>query len=533
MLPVPDGIYLRVFFSSQALPRILVPFIHDRGSRYGTNTTPPGEPEPKGKKLVVEFSSPNIGEEFGGKHLRSTIVGSYIANAYERAGWNVTRLNYLGDWGKQIGLLAAGWTRFGSEELFAEDPLRHLLDVYNQIGELFRPEMEASRKARDEGKDTAEIESRDLYAERDAFFKKMEDGNPEALALWKKFRDVSIEQYKKLYASLNVTFDDYLGESQVSPEIVAEVEQLLKDKGVYEESEGSWLVDFRKHGHKALGIGIMRFRTGSTTYLLRDIASLIERDRKYSFDKMIYVVTADQDTHFNRIFTALSFMGLEDLASRVQHVGFAKVLGLAGPAATPTGGRGLLLSDIIDQAHSAVREAIKAQDPDAYEMMQQTNPHATDQMGIFSMLVQELSIRRTTNSHFDLQKMVGMDINSGARLQGWYSKLCSKLATSATSSSSTDLATLDYSSIEPDEYVDLLRVLAQFPEVTQESFRNLESSVLLLYLFRIVDQLSYILPDEEDELNVQLTPAQLVLLECVRHVLDNGMSLIGLRPISF
>ncbi len=292
------------------------------------------------------------------------------------------------------------------------------------------------------------------------------------------------------------------------------------------------MVDFKKLGHKGLGMGIMRGRTGSTTYLLRDIASLIERDRKYSFDKMIYVVTADQDVHFHRIFTALELMGLNDLSARVQHVGFAKVLGLGGFGGTPTGGRGLLLGDIIDQCHAVMREAVRAEDPEAFEVMQQANPHATDEMGIFSLLVQELSVKRTTNSHFDLQKMVGLEVNSGMRLQGWYSKLCAKLATSATSSSSADLSSLDYTSIEQDEYSDLLRVLAQFPEVTLGAFKNLESSAILGYLFRIVDQLSYILPDEEDELDIQLTPSQLVLFECVRHVLDNGMGLLGIRPFT-
>ncbi len=508
----------------------MVPYIHDRGPQYGTKYSV-HEPDPTGKKLVVEFSSPNIGTEFNGAHLRSTLLGSYISSSYERLGWNVTRINYLGDWGKQIGLLAAGWARFGSEELFAEDPLRHLLDVYDKIDELFKPELEASRRARDEGKDTAEIESRDLYAERDAFFKRMEDGDDEALTLWRKFRDVSIEHYKKLYAALDVTFDEYSGESLVSPAVIAEVEEILKEKGVYEENDGSWMVDYKKHGHKGLGTAIMRGRTGSTTYLLRDIASLIERDRKYSFDKMIYVVNGEQDSHFQRIFSALELMGLADLKSKVHHVPFGKVIGLSRAPGTPTGGRGLLLGDIIDQCHTAMRNAVKEQDPDSFELMQQSDPTATDKMGIFALLVQELSVKRMTSSHFDLEKMVSLEVNSGARLQYWYSKLCSKLTNSSSSSSGTDIGSLDYASIEQDEYTDLLRILAQFPHIVPMAFRTDESSVILNYLFRLMDQLSYIIPDEEDELDMQSAPAQLALFECVRHVFDNGMSLLGIRPL--
>ena len=125
---------------------------------------------------MVEFSSPNIGKEFDGAHLRSTIIGAYIASLYESMGWDVVRMNFLGDWGKHIGLLAVGWSRFGSEELFEADPLRHLLDVYTKIDELFKPERDAAKKLRVEGQDNSVIETQGIFAEKDAFFKKMVSG---------------------------------------------------------------------------------------------------------------------------------------------------------------------------------------------------------------------------------------------------------------------------------------------------------------------------------------------------------------------
>lgn len=133
--------------------------------------------------------------------MRSTIIGAFISNLYEAMGRDVVKVNYLGDWGKQFGLLAVGWKRYGSEELFEKDPLGHLLDVYARINKDFVPEQKASRAARDHGLDTEQIESRGLYAERNEFFKKMEDGDTEALALWRQFRDVSIERYIKAYES--------------------------------------------------------------------------------------------------------------------------------------------------------------------------------------------------------------------------------------------------------------------------------------------------------------------------------------------
>jgi arginyl-tRNA synthetase len=159
-------------------------------------------------KVVVEFSSPNIGKEFDGNHLRSTIIGTYIASLYDSMGWDVVRMNFLGDWGKHIGLLAVGWSKFGSEELFEKEPLRHLVDVYNKIEEIFKPEQEAAKKLRDEGHDKSAIETRGIWAEKDEFFKRMEDGDSDALALWKRFREVCIAKYTDLCARLNISFDD-------------------------------------------------------------------------------------------------------------------------------------------------------------------------------------------------------------------------------------------------------------------------------------------------------------------------------------
>jgi arginyl-tRNA synthetase len=181
----------------------------------GGSNTPPAR-----KKVIVEFSSPNIAKEFHAGHLRSTIIGAFISNLYSSMGWDVVKMNYLGDWGKQFGLLAVGWEKFGSEELFEQNPLGHLLDVYARINKLFKPEQEARKQAQDEGKDTSEIESTGLFAQRNAYFKRMEDGEPEAIQLWKRFRDVSIERYISTYARLNIAFDEYSGESQVKQQTV-------------------------------------------------------------------------------------------------------------------------------------------------------------------------------------------------------------------------------------------------------------------------------------------------------------------------
>jgi arginyl-tRNA synthetase len=511
-------------FMSKTLPRLLLPYINDRKDSYGKDPSfglrNPSSPGLGRKKLVVEFSSPNIASEFHGKHLRSTILGAYIANLYENMGWDVVKINYLGDWGKQIGLLGAGWEKFGSEEQFQADPVGHMLDVYNQIDQLFQPELAASRAARDSKGDTAAIETKGLFAERNAFFKRMEDGDEEALALWKRFRYVSIEHYIKLYARLNVSFDEYSGESQVSPETMAEVEDMLKSKGISEESDGSWIVDLRKHTGRP-GRVIIRYKNGSSTYHLRELAAVLDRSRKYSFDKMIYVVADDHDMHFPRIIKILELVGMSDLAHKLHHVHFNKCSQMSEKL-----GHGHMLGEILDQCQSAMHESLKA-NPEKAALLGDSDESAAA-IGISALLAQELLARRANDHSFDIGKMTSFGRGTGPELQYWYVRLCSILK--AASSDLSALSDEDFTSIEEEKYTELLRILAQYPDITSFAYRTLEPPTIMLYLVNVADQLSICLETEEGQKEPSPTPAEAALFETVRQVLENGMKLLGIMP---
>jgi arginyl-tRNA synthetase len=526
--PFDDGINLRVLFSPTTLARLLLTYIVDRGPLYGKDLSNglkgPESADDDRNRVVVEFSSPNIGKEFDGAHLRSTIVGAYIASLHESMGWDVVRMNFLGDWGKHIGLLAVGWSRFGSEELFEADPLRHLLDVYTKIDKLFKLEQDAAKKIRAEGEDNSVIENQGIWAEKDAFFKKMEDGDPDALALWKRFRDVCIANYSDLYARLNISFDDYSGESEVTQETIAEVESILKEKEVAEVSDEAWIIDFTKHGSKGLGTAITRYRNGTTSYLLRDIAAVLDRSRKYSFDKMIYVVSARQDSHFQQLFRALELMGHADLANRLQHVSIGKV-----KDSLPKSGSGNLLGDILDQCKAAIDELFKA-DPDSVQGLQDGDSEASDTLVATALMVQDLSVRRISNFTLDIDKMASADGGTGLGLQQWVARLSSKL--NGVTINREELETTDYSMFEEDDYADVLRLLVQFPDIVKSSFKPLESSTILAYLFHLTDLLPAVWDEEEDEGESSKQDfALLAFYECVRQVLDNGMRMVGLVPI--
>ncbi|KAK2768236.1 hypothetical protein FQN54_000088 [Arachnomyces sp. PD_36] len=527
--PVANGIFVPIYFAGNALSHLVMPYIFDRKRSYGTQLIPglkdPESPAAGKKKVIVEFSSPNIAKEFHAGHLRSTIIGSYISNLHESMGWEVIKINYLGDWGKQFGLLAVGWERFGSEELFASNPLRHLLDVYARISALFKPEQEASQQAREKGQDTSGIESRGLFAERNAFFKRMEDGEPEALALWRRFRDVSVERYISTYSRLNIAFDEYSGESTVRTETLQKVERILKEKGLYEENQGSWIIDFRKHGAPKLDIAVVRNRMGTTTYLLRDIAAVLERVDKHGFDKMIYVVAAEQDLYFQRLFKTIELMGYTGISASLSHVNFGKVQGMSSRLGTVK-----LLSDILNECGSAMHEVMRTNEK---KYSQVENPDAVaDTLGITAVMVQDMSGKRINNYPFDMTRMTSFEGDTGPYLQYSHARLCSIMRKAQISPE--DIARADFSLLKEPHAIDILRLMAQYPDVTNRAFEVLEPATILTYLFRLTHQVS----SSYDVLKVigaaegpEVALARAALYEAARQVIGNGMRLLGFTPV--
>ncbi|KAK7894423.1 hypothetical protein LTR67_006184 [Exophiala xenobiotica] len=528
--PVEDGIHLRFLLAPITLARVLIPYILDRGDSYGKITLESHVDVPSvdrpGNKIVVEFSSPNLGREFDGNHLRSTIIGAYIASLYEAMDWDVCRMNFLGDWGRHIGLLAVGWRRFGSEELFETDPLQHLLDVFSQISKLLKDEQEEAKRLRAEGQGDADEATNTISAEKDAFFRSMENGDQDAVDLWRKFRQACVRSYTDLYARLNIVFDDYSGESTVSHETVARVEAILKEKDAYRESDGASVIDFEKHGYKGQKTAIARFSDGTTTYLLRDIAAVLERSDTHSFDRMIYVVSSKQDSHFHQVFTALEMMGCSELVAKLQHVSFGKFQGLS----PSEGSKGLLLRDILDQCQSTMDDFLESSPDDFAEVRgDEGTGGLASPLAAIGLMTQELSIRRGATFNYDTHKMADLDIYSGLSLHYWFTQVDARLQGAAIDRE--DLGNADYSIFEEEAYSDVLRLLIQFPGMVKSSAKSLESSVVLNYLFRVTDTLPAVFDKEEVAESSNQNIAKLALFECVRQTLNNGMAMVGLVPV--
>jgi arginyl-tRNA synthetase len=403
--PTTFGVHLQFFFKPGPLTKTVISRILENKSTYGTNGNlglrDPSDPSKGKKKMIVEFSSPNIAKPFHAGHLRSTIIGGFLANLFTITGWEVIKMNYLGDWGKQYGLLANGFERYGSEEALLKDPINHLFDVYVKInkdmGEQEVPikELRETIKNKKEKNEDVSAEEGELQKLVDAsddekarrYFKSMEDGDPAALALWKRFRDLSIEKYKQTYARLNIDFDVYSGESQVLPESLQRAYETMEKTGVSEKSEGAVIVDFTKYKAKKLGKAIVIRKDGTPLYLTRDIGAIVERHDKYQFDKMIYVVAAQQDLHLAQLFKVTELMGYKDIADKCQHINFGMVRGMSTRKGTVK-----FLDDILRDVADKMHEVMKRNE-DKY--VQVNDPLATsDTLGITAVMVQDMSGKR-------------------------------------------------------------------------------------------------------------------------------------------
>lgn len=316
-------------------------------------------------------------------------------------GWDVIKMNYLGDWGKQYGLLANGYQRYGNEEELLRDPINHLFDVYVKTNKDMEQEdgpikelKEQIKIKKERNEDITDLE-KDLQTRIDAsfdekarrYFKSMEDGDEGALALWRRFRDLSIEKYKETYARLNIDFDVYSGESQVRPESLAAAYDQMEKKGVSENSEGAVIVDFAKHGAKKLGKAIVVRKDGTPLYLTRDIGAIVERDEQYHFDKMLYVIAMQQDLHAAQLFKVTELMGRKDLADRCQHINFGMVRGMSTRKGTVK-----FLSDILTDVGEKMHEVMR-KNTAKYEQVEDPDRTA-DILGITSVMVQDMKGKR-------------------------------------------------------------------------------------------------------------------------------------------
>lgn len=374
--------------------------VFEQKEKYGTHT------QSEQKTVILDYSSPNVAKPFHAGHLRSTILGNFLKNIHDANGYKTIGINYLGDWGKQYGLLAVGFEKFGSEIELQKDPIHHLYQVYVQVNQLIKDDPEVDRAA-------------------NAYFKKMEQGDEAALRQWRRFRGLSIDSYKHIYQRLNINFDYYSGESQTEP-FITNVYDLLKKHNLMEQSteDGAWIVNLEKY---KLGKPILRRADGTSLYMTRDLANILLRQKLFqSFEKTVYVVGAEQELYMKQLFQISELLHQYEpswpTTSELYHAKFGRVMGMSTRKGTV-----VFLQDILDTAKECMLENMKNGNQVKFNDLvdnQVDIQQVADNLGSSAVIVQDMVAKRAKNYEFSWDRMTSAKGYTGVYLQYTYARMC-------------------------------------------------------------------------------------------------------------
>ncbi|XP_023598729.1 probable arginine--tRNA ligase, mitochondrial isoform X2 [Trichechus manatus latirostris] len=434
----------------ELLTKTVLQQVIEDGSKYGLKSELFSDlPQ---KKIVVEFSSPNVAKKFHVGHLRSTIIGNFIANLKEALGHQVTRINYLGDWGMQFGLLGTGFQLFGYEEKLQSSPLQHLFEVYVQVNKEAADDKNVAKSAHE-------------------FFQRLELGDLQALSLWRKFRDLSIEEYIRIYKRLGVHFDEYSGESFYR-EKSQEVLKLLDRKGLLQKTiKGTAVVDLSGKGDPSSICTVMR-SDGTSLYATRDLAAAIDRMDKYNFDTMIYVTDKGQKKHFQQVFQMLKIMGY-DWAERCQHVPFGVVQGMKTRRGDVT-----FLEDVLNEIRLRMLQNMAS----IKTTKELENPQETaERVGLAALIIQDFKGLLLSDYQFSWDRVFQSRGDTGVFLQYTHARLHSLEETFGCGY----LNDFNPACLQEPQSVSILQHLLRFDEVLYRSSQDLQPRHIVSYLLTL------------------------------------------------
>lgn len=491
---VAAGPYVNARFSLQPFSGEVVDAVRAADRQYGASMS--GE----GKTVVIDYSSPNIAKPIAFHHIRSTVIGHALANLYRSQGWRVEGINYLGDWGKQFGLVAVGFQEYGDPA--RRDSVPHLVEVYVKANQRAEKEPAFDERARE-------------------FFRRMEANEPEAIALWKEFRETSLRDFQRIYARLGIHFENYEGESRYQGKMDAVIERIRDTVGV-KESQGALIVDL-PYGENEPPV-LLKKADGSTLYATRDLAAAIDRYERFGFTRSLYVVATDQALHFRQFFGVLAKMGLE-WADRLKHVNFGRVHGMSTRK-----GNLVLLNDVLDEAKSRARE--KVDENIAAGKLHTDDPDKlAEQIGLGAIVFGDLKNRRTTDYTFDWEDVLTFEGHTGPYLQYAHARACNVLVKGGGAPTAYDASKLSL----PEEQA-LIRVLARYPLAVAEAVEENEPSAVARHLLDVAAAFSrwYTLGNQDREKRVivegdeALKSARLALTDATRATLAAGLSVLGM-----
>lgn len=441
---VATGPYVNFFLDKSKISDQVIKSVIEAGADYGQ------QDEGHGQNITIDLSSPNIAKPFSVGHLRSTVIGDALSNIFRKMGYNTIKINHLGDWGKQFGLLMVAYKKWGSKEAVEANPIDELLKLYVRIN--------------------AEIENDpELDEEGRKWFKKLEDGDPEATELWQWFRDESLVEFNRIYKLLGVEFDSLNGEAFYNDKMDEGV-QILEDKGLLKESKGASIVELDDVN---LPPAMIKKSDGATLYITRDIATAIYRARTYNFVKNIYAVGQEQSNHFRQLKAVLKKMGF-DWSDDMVHVDFGLVTKNRQKLSTRKGNI-ILLEPTLQEAISRAKAQIEEKNPEL-----ENKEEVAHAVGVGAVKFYDLKTDRRNGYDFDLEAMVSFEGETGPYVQYAYARIQSILRR-ANFTPSTDAT---YSLSDPESW-EIIKLLQDFSRVVKRAAENYDPSLIAKYAINL------------------------------------------------
>ncbi len=498
--------YLNFKICPNAFASRVVSDIEALGNKYGSPMC--GE----GKTVVLDYSSPNVAKPFHIGHLGTTVIGHSLKLLHEFAGYKCIGINYLGDWGTQFGKLIVAYKKWGDKSTVEAGGVDELVKLYVRINNEIKAEEDESIKGLTEEQAQGKKHSA-LADESRKEFTKLEHNDEENLALWRWFVSVSLEEYQKTYKLLGIEFDSYKGESFYTDKMPAQVEK-LRNMGLLEIDDGASIVNLDKWG---MPVCLILKRDGSTLYPTRDIAAAVYRKQEYSFDKAIYVTSAQQSLHFAQWFKVVELMGY-DWYGKLVHVPYGTVSVNGAKLATRTGNV-ILLKDLFAEAISRVYDIAKEKHPDDAECRK-----IAEEVGVSAVIFYYLSNNRMRDINFVMEEALSFDGNTGPYAQYTYARTCSILEKAGNVGKMTDapLSELEF---------DLAKTLAIFPERVKSAIDDYEPSIVARYILDLCASFNRFYHDCkilncEDE---ALKSSRIALCAATGRVLKTALGLICMR----
>ena len=487
------GGYLNFFINKSILTKEVLEEI-SKAEQYGKSEIG------KEKNIVIDYSAPNIAKPFHIGHLRSTVIGGALYNIYKYLGYNVTGVNHLGDYGTQFGKLIEGYKMWGKEYDIEKDPINELTKIYIRINEACKNDEQILENCRNN-------------------FKKLEDGDSYCVEIWKKFRELSLQEFQKVYDLLGSKFDSWNGESFYSDKM-PEVIEILEKTGKLIESQGAKIIDLEDKGINTPCI--IEKSNGSTTYATRDLAAIIYRARTYDFDKALYVTSYEQVLHFKQVFEVAKLLGLDEKYTKgLEHVSFGMVLLPEGKMSTREGNI-IKLEELLNEAISRAKEIIEQKNPEL-----ENKEEVAKKVGIGAVIFNDMSASRIKDEVFDWTTILNFQGETGPYVQYTYVRTKSVLEKAGY------LPKIEDVKIENlcDEYsLTILKLIYNFEDVLIQVTDKNEPSILARYLIDLAKAYSSfynenkIIVEDKDIQN-----ARVYLTYAVSEVLKQGANLLGIQ----